>query len=52
MGGLGLGLPAIGGMDCSGIIAVGMCFVAFGGWGGTMNGRLGIGVGCDRGRGL
>ena len=50
MGGLGLGLPAIGGVDFSGIIIFGICFVAFGGWGGTMDGRLGIGVDCNRGR--
>ena len=35
-----------------GIIAFGMCLVALGGWGGAMDGRLGIGVGCDRGREL
>ena len=52
MGGLGLGLPAIRGVDCSGIIAFGMCFLAFGGWGGAMDGRPRRAVDCERGRGL
>ena len=35
-----------------GIIAFGMCLVALGGWGDTMDGRIGIGVACNRGHGL